>query len=345
MSNDSPLSPRSAEILNSIVHTFIQTGRPVASRSIARLRRHNLSPASIRNVMADLADEGYLEQPHTSAGRVPTAKAFQAYARSLTAKALREAEVDRLRSEFSGVGTMAERIERSSHILTEMTRGFSITAAIPAESQTLEQVELLNLAAGRILMIVVTRDRLVRNRVVTLREPVSEPELVSIRNYINGNFRGWILADVRRFLQHRFEEESAAYDKILGRLIQLYDQGLLDVEVGPEIHTEGASNLVGVEFHLTREKMRELFRTLEEKKRLLELLDQFLEAPEGKVSVRVGLGDAHPSMEELSLIGVSLILPSGLGAKVAVLGPMRMNYQRVMSAVLHVGQAIRTLPV
>jgi heat-inducible transcriptional repressor len=344
MSNDSPLSPRSAEILNSIVQTFILTGRPVASRAISRLRRYNLSAASIRNVMADLADDGYLEQPHTSAGRVPTAKAFQAYAGSLTAKALREAEVDRLRTEFRETGTVAERIERSSHILTEMTRGFGIAAAIPTASQTLEQVELLQLARSRILMIVVTQDKMVRNRVVTLREPISEGELLSIRNYINSNFRGWVLSRVRDHLRRRFEEESAKYDEILRRLIQLYDQGLLDWELDPEIHTDGASNLVGIEFHLTREKMRELFRTLEEKKRLLELLDEFLEGPDGRISVQVGLGQAHPSMEELSLIGVSLILPSGLGAKVAVLGPMRMNYPRVMSAVLHVGQAIRTLP-
>ena len=91
--------------------------------------------------------------------------------------------------------------------------------------------------------------------------------------------------------------------------------------------------------------MRELFRALEEKKRMFELLDQFLEAPVGKLSVHVGLGDAHPSMKELSLIGISVALPSGLGAKIAVLGPMRMNYQKVMSAVLHVGQAFQSLPV
>jgi heat-inducible transcriptional repressor len=108
---------------------------------------------------------------------------------------------------------------------------------------------------------------------------------------------------------------------------------------------EGAANLVGIDFHLTREKMRELFRALEEKKRILLLLGRFLEHPDGEVSVQVGLSEAHPSMRELSLIGVSVVLPGGLGAKIAVIGPMRMDYQKVMSTVLHMGHAFQSVPV
>ncbi len=102
---------------------------------------------------------------------------------------------------------------------------------------------------------------------------------------------------------------------------------------------------MGLDLHLTREALRELFHTLEEKKRILQLLDRFLEQPMGEVAVQVGLGDIHPSMRELSLIGVSVSLPGGLAAKMAVLGPMRMDYGRAMSAVYHVGQAFGSLPV
>lgn len=341
----SELTPRAAVILDSIVQAYVQTGRPVASRSISRLRKHHLSAASIRNVMADLAEEGYLEQPHTSAGRIPTPKAFRLFVQSLTAKRLLAAELERLRRELAEVATLAGRVERSSHILMELTQGVGITAAIPTDSQTLDQVELLGLSGGRILMVVVTRDKMVRNRVVSLDEPVSQDELHSIRNYINQNYSGCVLPEVRARLRARLEQASAAYDQILRKLILLYDKGLLDLELDPEVHMEGTSNLVGIDFHLTREKMRELFRALEEKKRILQLLDQFLEAPAGEVSVHVGLDEAHPSMRELSLIGVSVMLPSGLGAKIAVLGPMRMNYQKVMSAVLHVGQAFQSVEI
>ncbi len=343
MREASELTPRVAEILNSIVQTYIHTGCPVASRSISRMRKHRLSPASIRNVMADLAEAGYLEQPHTSAGRIPTAKAFRLFVQSLTAKRLLEVELARLRRELADADTLAGRVERSSHLLMEMTKGVGIAAAIPTGSLTLDQVELLGLSDGRVLMIVVTRDGMIHNRVVSLDEPVTQEELISIRNYINQNYSGCELSEVRARLRARLEQASAAYDQILRKLILLYEKGLLDWEQDPEVHLEGTSNLIGIDFHLTRAKMRELFRALEEKKRILQLLDQFLEAPEGEVSVQVGLAEAHPSMSELSLIGVCVSLPSGVGAKIAVLGPMRMNYQRVMSAVLHVGQAFQTV--
>jgi heat-inducible transcriptional repressor len=240
---------------------------------------------------------------------------------------------------------MEARVERSSHMLTEMTQSVGITAAIPTSSQTLDQIELVALADQRVLMIVVTRDRMVHNRVVSLDEPVSQDELVSIRNYINHNFAGWNLVAIHADLKRRFEQQSAAYDALLKKVTLLYSKGLLDVELEPEIHLEGASNLVGLDLSLTRETLRELFHTLEEKKRILQLLDRFLEQPAGELAVQVGLADAHPSMRELSLIGVSVSLPGGLSAKIAVLGPMRMNYGKAMSAVFHVGHAFRSLPV
>ncbi len=339
------MTHREQDILHSIVESYIQTGEPVASRTIARRRTDNLSAATIRNVMADLCDEGYLSQPHTSAGRVPTEKAFRSYVQSLARARPLANELHRLRTELSQVNTMEGRVERSSHMLTEMTRSIGITAAIPTSSQTLDQIELIGLAGQRVLMVVVTRDHIVRNRVVSVDELLSQDDLTSIRNYINRNFSGWMLSEIHAELRQRLEQQSAAYDALLKRLTMLYSKGLLDVEMAPEIHLEGASNLVGLDLHLTREKLRELFHMLEEKKRILQLLDRFLEQPGGEVAVQVGLADVHPSLRELSLIGVSISLGGGLAAKIAVLGPMRMNYGKAMSAVYHVGQAFRTLPV
>jgi heat-inducible transcriptional repressor len=338
------MTEREIDILHSIVESYIQTGEPVASRTIARHRKDNLSPATIRNTMADLCDGGYLSQPHTSAGRVPTEKAFRSYVQSLARSRLLIAELQRLRSELSLMNTMEARVERSSHMLMEMTSSVGITAAIPTSSQTLDQVELIGLADQRVLMVVVTRDRMVHNRVVSLGEPVSQDELGSIRNYLNRNFSGWTLSEIHAELKRRFEQQSVAYDELLKKLTLLYSKGLLDIDFAPEVHLEGASNLVGLDLHLTREKLRELFHTLEEKKRILHLLDRFLEQPAGELAVHVGLGDVHPSMRELSLIGVSIPLAGGVSAKIAVLGSMRMNYGKAMSAVYHVGQAFRGLP-
>jgi heat-inducible transcriptional repressor len=340
MGTQTALKLRHREILSSIVRTFIETGEPIGSRTLSRLRSQALSPASIRNVMADLADAGYLAQPHTSAGRVPTEKAFRAYVSLLTAARVAGGESDRLRTEFSGLPTLGARVERSSHVLMEMTRNVGIAAAIPSLTQELDQIELIPLSDNRVLMVLVTRDREVHNRVVAVDEPVPAEDLISIRNYVNRNFSGWRLGDARRELVRRMLEERALYDAVLRKLQMLYQKGLLDVEVTTEVHMEGASNLVGLDLRLTREKLRDLLHALEEKQRLIELLDRFLEEPAGELQVRVGLEEAHPAMKDLALIGMTVQMASGQPAKVAVLGPMRMHYERVMAAVLQTSRAL-----
>jgi heat-inducible transcriptional repressor len=350
MKTDAPRQSRHCEILNGIVRAYIETGEPVASRSLSKNRGEPLSPATIRNVMADLADDGYLAQPHTSAGRVPTLKAFRAYVASLAANRLAAVESDRLRNELSDLPTVEARVERSSQVLMELTRNVGIAAAIPALAQELDHIELLPLGVGgtdasarpgnRVLMILVTRDRMVRNRVLYLDEPVSPEELISVRNYVNHNFSGWQLGAARRELIRRMEEERALYDAVERKLQLLCNNGLLAVDTAPDVHMEGASNLLGLDLHLTREKLRELLRALEEKKRLIELLDRFLDLPAGELEVHVGLEQAHPTMKDLTLIGMTVRMASGMPAKVAVLGPMRMQYERVMAAVLQTSHAL-----
>jgi heat-inducible transcriptional repressor len=339
LKNDVPLRTRHREILNAIVRAYIESGEPVGSRVISKRRSDTLSPASIRNVMADLADEGFLSQPHTSAGRVPTEKAFRYYV-SLLDTARMVVESDRLCHEFDGLHTVGARVERSSHILMELTRNVGIAAAMPAVAQVLDQIELVPLADRRVLMILATRDHMVRNRVVVVDQPVSPDELASIRNYVNRNFSGWQLGEARRELVRRMAEERAMYESGIQNVQLLYRKGMLDSDVAPEIHMEGMSNLLGLDLHLTREKLRELLRALEEKKRLVELLDQFLEMPPGELQVHVGLEEAHPAMRELALIGMTVRMASGMPAKVAVLGPIRMQYEKVIGAVLQTCKAL-----
>jgi heat-inducible transcriptional repressor len=340
------MTTRAAEVLHSIVRSYIENGEPVASRDVSFTKESVrggasvMSAATIRNVMAELSDEGYLTQPHTSAGRIPTKKAFEHYIESLAAGRMVNAELDRLRQDLQRAQTVERQVERSSQVLSSLTQNVGIAAAIPATSQLLEQIELLLLPDRRVLMIVATGDKMVRNRVTSLEGRVTQEELNSIRNYVNREFAGWQLDDIRRELERRLEHESSAYDAILRTLTQLYNQGLLDLGLTPEIHLEGTSNLIGLDLSLTRETMRELFRALEQKKKILQLLDQFNEAPPGEVTFQIGLGDVHPAMAELSLIGVTVTLPSGLNARLAVLGPLRMDYSRVISAVQGVGKAL-----
>src|SRR6185312_14207312 len=133
------------------------------------------------------------------------------------------------------------------------------------------------------------------------------------------------------------------YDAVLQHLNLLYQKGLLQSDQDPQLAMDGASWLFGLDLHITRERMRELFRALEEKKHVVALLDRFLETSQGEIGIHVGLEEAHPAMSDLSLIGVTIDLPSGVRTRVAVLGPMRMQYEKVISAVLQIGRTFQTL--
>ncbi len=340
MRTDAPLQSRHREVLYAIVRAYIETGEPVGSRTISKLRDDSLSPASIRNVMADLADAGYLSQPHTSAGRIPTEKAFRVYVATLQSRRILPSESERLRNEIGALDTIGARVERSSYLLMELSSNVGIAAAIPALAQELDQIELVPLSNNRVLMILATRDRMVRNRVVTLDEPASLEELASIRNYVNRNFAGWQLGAARRELLRRMLEDRELYDAAMRKLQTLCRKGLLEGDTSPEVHMEGASNLLGLDLHLTRESLRDLLRALEEKRRLIDILDRFLESPPGELAVHVGLEEAHPAMKGLALIGMTVQLASGLPAKVAVLGPTRMHYERAIAAVLETSRAL-----
>lgn len=337
------LTPREQTILHSIVRSYIETGEPVGSRTISRMRSFALSPATIRNVMADLADDGYLAQPHTSAGRIPTGKAFRDYAGAVPARPLPAADRDRIFNQMQAAESLEERVAIASRVMTEITRNVGIAAAIPASAQELEHLELIGLSDRRVLIILATRDRMVRNRVVTLDQAMTQDELTQLRNYVNRNFAGWTLENARAELLRRIEEERAMYDAVLLRLTLLYQKGLLLADPDPQLAMDGASYLVGLDLHLTRERMRELFRALEEKKRVVALLDRFLEPSKGEIGIHVGLEDAHPAMSDLTLIGLTIVRPSGLRTRIAVLGPMRMQYERVISTVLQIGRTFETL--
>jgi heat-inducible transcriptional repressor len=337
------LSARHRGILHAIVRAYIDSGEPVGSRTISRsrdrVRDMALSPATVRNVMADLADEGYLAQPHTSAGRIPTERAFRDFASTVTVRPLPAADRERIFSRMQSAESIEERVDTASRVLTEITRNVGIAAALPSSAQELEHLELVALADRRVLMIVATRDRLVRNRVITLDRALSQDDLGQLRNYVNVNFAGWTLERARAELMRRIDEERSLYDVFLERLTLLCQKGLLVQDTDPQLAMDGASYLVGLDLHLTRERTRDLFRALEEKKRVVAMLDRFLDPAEAQVRVYVGLGNAHPAMSELSLIGLTVVLPSGLRTRLAVLGPMRMHYEKVMSTVHEISRA------
>lgn len=342
MHNSLVTQGKKRQILHAIVEAYLDSGEAVSSSAIAQRRftGSSPSPATVRNAMAELAELGLLTQPHASAGRIPTPLAIQSYVASLGQVRPNAAEVNKLQLRLRSISSLSERVEEGSHVLTGLTQNVGITAALPSTSQLLHQIELLPLAARQYLMVVITSDRAVKNQVVSIDHDLRPEELVEIRNYINQEFVGWTLADARRALAERLQDERNQYYALLRRIEAFYTQGLFEGSEGPRVFLDGAAYLVGLDLHLTREKMRELFQALEQKKQVLQMLDQFLQGSAQAPAIQIGLGEAHPALSEFSLIGLEVPIGGGMSARVAVLGPLRLNYLRTIAAVMEVGQAL-----
>ena len=336
MPSGSPIGDREREILTAIVETFIATGDPVGSRTLARSNREGLSPATIRNVMADLADAGYLEQPHTSAGRVPSSEAYRYYVEQLTGKAsLSQEDQGIIKDSLHGVSDVQEFMERTSHVLSLISHNVGITVAVGGPKNALEHVYFSRLGDQKVLAVLVTRSGLVRDRV--LRLDLAQEDLDAAARFINENFRGWTMEAMRAELARRLEQERSEYDRLMKSVEQLYRQGALTAdETAQVVFVEGASNLVTGE--QDRQRLQELLQTLEEKQKIVELLGAYLDAKQEAVRVVIGLDEALPSMRNFVLIGAPARVGDDVMGSLAVIGPTRIDYQHTMTAVSYIAR-------
>ena len=332
-----PSGEREREILTAIVETFIQTGEPVGSRTLARASREGLSAATIRNVMADLSDAGFLEQPHTSAGRVPTAEAYRYYVEQLSGNARLSHENESIiQDTLTGVSDVQEFMERTSHVLSLISHSVGVTVATSSgPKNALEHVYFSRLADQKVLAVLVTRSGLVRDRVLRLDLPQADLDLAA--RYINENFRGWTMTDMRAELARRIERERSEYDRLMQSIEQLYKQGALAASEAPEaVFVEGAANLLSGEED--RQRLQDMLRTLEEKEKVVKLLSAYLDTKQEAVRVVIGLDETLPSMRNFVLIGAPARVGGDVMGSLAVIGPTRLDYQHTMSAVSYIAR-------
>ena len=331
-----PTGEREREILTAIVETFIATGEPVGSRTLTRTSREGLSAATIRNVMADLADAGYLEQPHTSAGRVPSAEAYRYYVEQLSGKTRLSIENESIiQDTLTGVTDIQEFMERTSHVLSLISHGVGVTVASSGPRNALEHVYFSRLGDQKVLAVVVTRSGVVRDRVLRLDLPQADLDVASC--YINENFRGWTMDDMRAEIARRIETERSEYDRLMQSIEQLYKQGALATSEAHEtVFVEGAANLVAGE--QDRQRLQDMLRTLEEKEKVVNLLRAYLDTRQEAVRVVIGLDETLPSMRNFVLIGAPARVGGEVMGSLAVIGPTRLDYQHTMSAVSYIAR-------
>jgi heat-inducible transcriptional repressor len=355
--SDVRLSPRERLVLTAITELYIATGEPVASQAVARLfaDREGLSSATLRNVMAALGEAGLLEQPHTSAGRVPTAAAFRYYVGQITRPGhaaaglagfgapgsgespLSVARRGQIEESFTGVTSQHEYLERTSHVLAALSRGLGVALAGSAAGQVLEHIHFSRLSTGRVLAVLVTQAGAVQDRVLTLDHELTPLELETASRYLNENFRGWPLDRIRAEVERRVEIEREAYRQLLTSVEELCRKGALaGDESGPALFVDGMANLISVE--QDRERLRQMLLALEAKQRLVELLTAYVDGRQQEVRVVVGLDAASPAMQDLVLIGAPARLGGSNVGTVAVIAPTRIQYQEMIEAVSYIAR-------
>jgi heat-inducible transcriptional repressor len=350
---DLRLSPRERLVLTAVIEMYIATGEAVASQALARHfdDRDGLSSATLRNVMAVLGDAGLLEQPHTSAGRIPSAAAFRYYVEQLTQssrlvaghqttgtpvlQSLSDARLGQIDESFSGVASSHEYLERTSHVLALISKGLGVALASATERQVLEHIHFSRLATNKVLAVVVTQSGAVQDRVLLLEHDLTHLELETAARYLNENFRGWPIERIRAEIARRADLEREAYRQMLESVEELCRKGALAAgETGPPIFVDGMANLISTE--VDRERLRQMLLALEAKQRLIELLNAYVDGRQQDVRVVVGLDAASPAMQDLVLIGAPARLGGANLGTVAVIAPTRIQYQEMIQAVSYI---------
>jgi heat-inducible transcriptional repressor len=345
------MTDRERLVLTAIIELYIATGEPVASQAVARFfeNREGLSSATIRNVMASLGDAGMLEQPHTSAGRVPTAAAFRSYVDQIThtgraaaGAAISEERLGQIERSFSGITSTHDYLERTSQVLALLSSGLGVALATATAAQVLEHIHFSRLATGRVLAVLVTQTGAVQDRVLILDRDLTHVELETAARYLNENFRGWPIERVRAEVARRMDLERAAYHQMLASVEELCRKGALAGDQGgPEICVDGMANLIAAE--LDRERLRQMLVALEAKQRLVELLTAYVDGRQQEVRVVVGLDQASPAMQDLVLIGApARVGDTNLGT-VALIAPTRIQYQEMIHAVRYIASLSQRL--
>ncbi len=344
----SPDSRRQA-ILATIIHEYLVSGEAVGSHSIADkfAPATGWSSATIRNVMGELEKSGFLEQPHTSAGRIPTDLGYRYYVDNII-EGVRVSRAD-LKT-IEGIGSTDKMqvrpdrlMENASHVLSEISKSVGIVVWPSLAENCLQHISFLNLPDNRILVALVSSSNTVQDKVIRLKESFTQAELDHTATYLNTEFQGKSLRAIRAEIIRMMKAEKALYDQLLRNAILLCEQSLEGEEsAAGEVYVDGTFNILTSPEFANRDKLRELFETLEEKSRLVKILNECLTSDRlrGDVKVVIGNENLSPSMKHCTVITASYRLADDISGTLGVVGPTRIEYGRMMAVVNYLARFI-----
>jgi heat-inducible transcriptional repressor len=339
MSDPVPSTERHRQILSAVVRAYIETGEPVSSRAISRRHAESLSSATIRNVMADLEEQGFLYQPHTSAGRVPTASAYRFFAQQIVARATLSLEdEERIRGEFAAAASGEEIVERAGHVLAEISRGLGIVVSPPISKSVLEHIRFVLLPDGRIVVVLVSAGGNTRDKVIRPEQAFTQQELDHTGEYLNHHYRGFLLEAIRADLLNRLAKEEQQYALLARNALVLCDPAMLGQGSPQRVYIEGAAQMAAAPEFNDQTQLRDVLAAIEEKHRIIALLANCIDTPD-PVHVQIGLKGMDRAGEHLALISAPYSFQDQPQGTVGVMGPMRMQYERAITAVAFVARA------
>jgi heat-inducible transcriptional repressor len=335
-----PLDTRSRAILREIIRVHVDTGKPVSSRTLFKSNRFELSPASIRNIMADLTDSGYLAQPHTSAGRVPTDRAYRLYIDELMRHRKVADEVrEQIDMDLASAGADVRRLfQAASQLLSRLSGEVGFVVAPDALHTVIKSLRFLWVAPRKILVVQINEPDVVLSRVIEVETDYTPGELEAISEQMTREYGGRTLDEVRRSLVTSLDAEKAAYDRMLARGLALTGQALERRETEDRLYVEGASKLLDKPEFSDVDSLKRIFRAFDEKARLLDLVARYLDAK--GTCVVLGSETALTADSSLSAVLTSYGRGETLTGMLGVIGPSRREYPRVIPVVELLGRAV-----
>ncbi len=325
------LDKRKTDVLLTIVKNYILTGQPVGSRTVSRDSSLELSPASIRNIMSDLSDEGYIDQPHTSAGRVPTARGIRFYLdSSLEIEPLPGEIQDKIKSALTSVGPdLSQTLSQTCKILSSLSGQISLVITPSHQLIRWQQIDFVLLRPGLVMSILVMEGGMVNNKVIKVDKEITSDDLVRFSNYLNEHFQGKTLLHVRAGILAQMRKARKQFENLYENALRLARESFEDTT--RQVYVEGIHYLFqGTDFP-DLGKMRELFKILEEKSKLLKLLDKTIESK--NLSIILGQEQKLDELSDFTVISSPYSLRDDNIGAVSIIGPTRMNYSKIVPAV------------
>jgi len=327
------LSPRAEVLLKTLIERYIAEGEPVGSRTLARYAGLDLSPATIRNVMVDLEEMGLVSSPHTSAGRVPTQRGYRLFVDTLLkVRPLDEQQVRMLKEELSANQDPQQLIENASHLLSEISKLAGVVL-VPHRDEHVRfrHIDFLSLSGRRLLVILVTEDGRVDNRVIVADREYSASELEQAANYFNESYTGMLLSDVKRALVSEVQQTSADLQRIIELATTMARRALETDGNDDELLVSGESNLMDVPELNDIRKLRKLFEAFTAKRDLLHLLDQAMRVK--GIKIFIGAESGYEALEDCSIVTAAYSVDQRQVGTLGVIGPTRMAYEHVIPIV------------